>query len=407
MQSIKNKSENMRKNIKYISAIVPIAAFIFIGLAFVRVPVKAQSSSLPVNGYAWSDNVGWISFNGTSTDNSPYQVSYNSNTGNLSGYAWSDGIGWVSFNQTTGCPSGTCQPNINISTGAVTGWARACAGTYDGICGGGTFTYYTPPSGPTTTTDSRIDGWDGWISLSGTNYPSPTPNGTRGVTYASSTGNITGYAWGSDVVGWISFAGSTTLSYPGVTVITTCSNGATDYPTCSVCSTSQNMIGGTCQSKCINPLDPNSPYSIGSGAIFYRYSASSTCSNAQDIQNRICTAGNPPALNGSYSYPSCSVFPLPPALTTAGIVLTPQIINSGSSQNKCVLSWTLTGGAPDTCTLISSAGLNIQVATSSSGTYTPSSPIGSTTTYTLTCSNAGGSVVKHATCRLNPNFKEF
>ena len=151
------------------------------GLLFsVRVPHAESSASDYLSGYAWSETIGWISFNCTDTGScgtSPYGVTV-SKTGALSGYAWSEYIGWISFNaaDVTGCPSGTCAPSFNSTTGVVTGWAKALAGG-------------TANSG----------GWDGFISLSGTG-----PN--YGV---SATGCAwSGYAWGSTVVGWISFSGS-------------------------------------------------------------------------------------------------------------------------------------------------------------------------------------------------------
>jgi hypothetical protein len=53
---------------------------------------------------------------------------------------------------------------------------------------------------------SSSSGWDGWISLSSTTqYTSPTPSGNGGVTFASTTGSFNGFAWGSDVVGWLDF----------------------------------------------------------------------------------------------------------------------------------------------------------------------------------------------------------
>jgi len=118
-----------------------------------------------ISGNAWSDTIGWISF-----DNSLVSVA---SDGTLSGYAWSDHIGWVSFSvaDLTGCPSGTCPAQI-VGT-ALQGWAKA------------------------TATDGN--GWDGWISLSNT-----------GVTLAggtSVTGPFSGYGWGSEVVGWVDFSG--------------------------------------------------------------------------------------------------------------------------------------------------------------------------------------------------------
>src|SRR5690606_12033986 len=69
----------------------------------------AQSSGGTLSGYAWSDNIGWISMNG-----SGYGISV-SGSGTLSGYAWSDNIGWISANSAdlSGCPSGSCSASID------------------------------------------------------------------------------------------------------------------------------------------------------------------------------------------------------------------------------------------------------------------------------------------------------
>lgn len=129
-----------------------------------------------LSGYAWSDNVGWISFNCTdlsSCSTTDYGVGINSSDGNLFGYAWSPNIGWITFNQSelSGCPSGTCVANLSQNT--LSGWAKALSSS-----------------------DSESGGWDGWISLNGGNY---------GVTFDISTNKFSGYAWGSDVIGWVDF----------------------------------------------------------------------------------------------------------------------------------------------------------------------------------------------------------
>lgn len=54
-------------------------------------------------GWAWNDNIGWISFcGGQNTGVCPgsigYQVRINYSTGYFSGFAWNDLIGWISFN---------------------------------------------------------------------------------------------------------------------------------------------------------------------------------------------------------------------------------------------------------------------------------------------------------------------
>jgi len=125
-------------------------------------------------GWAWSDNIGWISFNCTN-DNSCATVDYGVNEnvdGTLVGYAWSSNIGWIEFGGLSGFPSGsgTSAQNAQVVGGNLVGWVRALS-----QAGGG---------------------WDGWISLSGS-----SPN--YGV--ALSGANFTGYAWGGSVVGWVSF----------------------------------------------------------------------------------------------------------------------------------------------------------------------------------------------------------
>jgi len=146
-----------------------------------------------IDGWAWSANIGWISFNsandhdpatpGRQTASINYGVTADA-TGNLSGYAWSPNIGWINFNRVSGCPATTanpdCAPVINKSSWQLRGWAQACAGRL---------------GASTCTGPDRTDGWDGWISLFG------------GVTHAVKiTGcNYSGFAWGGPVVGWISF----------------------------------------------------------------------------------------------------------------------------------------------------------------------------------------------------------
>ncbi|MBU6415250.1 fibronectin type III domain-containing protein [Patescibacteria group bacterium] len=105
-----------------------------------------------ISGWAWSDmpngsdelktfgqvgrGAGWIEFApamgpGVTVDPS----------GNFSGYAWSERIGWVSFNasETSSCGSNA---TLNKLTGAVTGFAKALGGN-----------------------DSQAGGWDGCIKM--------------------------------------------------------------------------------------------------------------------------------------------------------------------------------------------------------------------------------------------------
>ncbi|MDE1925298.1 MAG: hypothetical protein KGH79_03935 [Patescibacteria group bacterium] len=118
-----------------------------------------------LSGYAWSDNIGWISF-----INSVVAVN-NDNT--LAGYAWSDNIGWISFNSRD---VAACGSTATLVDGALSGWAKALA--------------------------ADNNGWDGCIKLgdSALGYGPALPGG------ANASGTFTGYAWGSDIVGWIDFS---------------------------------------------------------------------------------------------------------------------------------------------------------------------------------------------------------
>ena len=121
-----------------------------------------------LSGWAWSENIGWISFNNTTGGGSVnYGVNINPSTGKFSGYAWSENIGWIQFDPPGPYPA---SPNhsakLDLATNQVTGWARALA--YD-------------------------DSWDGWIKMDGVSL---------------SGCDLEGYAWGSDVIGWIKFKGT-------------------------------------------------------------------------------------------------------------------------------------------------------------------------------------------------------
>ncbi len=132
---------------------------------------SAQAESTRVEGYAWSSNIGWISFscrNLNSCGSSNYGVTLDRTSNTFSGYAWSSNIGWISFNSSdvSGCPTAPCAPGI--TGGVLHGWARVI-----NSMGGG-------------------EGYEGWIHLSGPGY-SATFDGER----------FAGFSWGNKVVGWI------------------------------------------------------------------------------------------------------------------------------------------------------------------------------------------------------------
>ncbi len=124
-----------------------------------------------VTGWLWSDNVGWTEIRpGTTVVDDAAGLPSRA----ISGWGWSDNVGWLKFD--AGVPSWATGDN-NISTAIkgnqLVGWARYCAGTVSGDCNSA----------------SRTDGWDGWLKFTN-------------ATYESTSGNMGGYAWGSDVVGW-------------------------------------------------------------------------------------------------------------------------------------------------------------------------------------------------------------
>ncbi len=163
----------------------------------------APAGTVPLSGWAWSGGdgtkgpyMGWISF---SSDNDPagapvYGVYENVSDGLLSGYAWSSNLGWVSFNATdvATCPSGGSAPRVDLSTGKVSGWARACSAFSGSYCSG--------------TLDSRSGGWDGCVSLA----TQSNETVAYGITQDPATCNWSGYAWGSTAIGWVNVNGGTT-----------------------------------------------------------------------------------------------------------------------------------------------------------------------------------------------------
>jgi hypothetical protein len=168
--------------------VLGFVAMLAVALVYLNHHPQTEIASATVTdnlrGFAWSENIGWISLNNIDNTGAPdYGVNV-SPARNLSGFAWSENIGWVSFNaaDVVGCPSGQCAPTLDPVSGNLRGWARALS--------------------PTGSAAANAGGWDGWISLSG--------NTTTGDAYAVQVDqncNYNGFAWGSDVIGWISFNG--------------------------------------------------------------------------------------------------------------------------------------------------------------------------------------------------------
>ena len=147
-----------------------VVGFGYFVFNFFQPEIAKAGSEHNVSGWAWSENIGWISFNNTSGGGTAsYGVNINQTTGNFSGYAWSENIGWIKFDpDVSGAPDPSLgSVKLNLSSYKITGWARALA---------------------------YGDDWDGWIRF---DYG---PNGS----YLDANGDFRGWAWGGDVVGWIS-----------------------------------------------------------------------------------------------------------------------------------------------------------------------------------------------------------
>ena len=225
--------------------------------------LKSDFSSQEINtkitkifkGVAWSAyddvGVGWMVFN-SDTETLPPSIPKFSvqvdDTGLFSGVAWAsldsaknNGWGWLSFNKADleGCPdysTNLCEARL-MSDGSVRGWARFISPQY----GTGESAF----SGWVSLNSVKIDGtsraafsgskemaleylnkkieeapksyilggiWDKvkdtgrYLAEMANIYITNAASGvTYGVTYDSQNGKLTGQAWGSDVVGWISF----------------------------------------------------------------------------------------------------------------------------------------------------------------------------------------------------------
>jgi len=292
-------------------------------LALLPHVARSQSSATPITGYAWSDTIGWVSLNcssdpsGCSGPAGAWGLSIASN-GALSGYAWSDNIGWISANaaDVTGCPSSPCTPTI--SHGAFTGWLKALS--------------------------ANGNGWDGWISLAGLGY-GPTLNGA----------SFSGYAWGSNVVGWLSW-----------------SLASADYQQCTPA------------------------YSCSGETIQYT-NASCQVSNVQScVSPAFCSAGSSSCL-----YPAVGFNPS--GSYSGNLQLIPGLLQSGETT---LVHWSVSNAR--SCTVTGSNG-DSWSGLSSPAKGETSKPIVSQTTYTLSCTaySTNPGVSETETVNVTPAFREM
>jgi len=126
-----------------------------------------------LSGWAWSENIGWISFNNLNPE-AGGDIDYGVNVeadGNVAGYAWSEHIGWIDFSPSSPYPaSPNYSATYDFDTNELDGWARVV---------------------------SMASEDKGWIKLRGSNY---------GV-WIDASGDFQDWAWSEDL-GWISFNGN-------------------------------------------------------------------------------------------------------------------------------------------------------------------------------------------------------
>ncbi len=80
--------------------------------------VNKNPSTGDLSGWAWNDDIGWISFNCSDPDlcaTSNYKVNVNTSTGAFTGWAWNDNIGWISFNCSDPGLCGSSDYRVNIA----------------------------------------------------------------------------------------------------------------------------------------------------------------------------------------------------------------------------------------------------------------------------------------------------
>ncbi len=164
-----------------------LAAGLFYSASTPKPTQASHGGAHNLSGFAWSSNIGWVGFDADDVSIFP--------DGFFDGYAWSSNIGWIDLHPTVSasCPGINCPPEAPFEAakapadgadGPVTGWARACS-VFNGDC--------SSQSG--LKPNSSRGGWDGWIKMSG--------SWTNDVSVEG--GHLKGFAWGSNVVGWLSF----------------------------------------------------------------------------------------------------------------------------------------------------------------------------------------------------------
>lgn len=310
---------------------------------------RADSSNT-LSGYAWSNNIGWISFSGSN-----YGITVDTN-GKLSGYAWSDNIGWISANDSdlAGCPKTPCTAKLQSNN--LKGWLKVLSGG-----------------------SSQSGGWDGWISLSDNN-PDYGPTLSNNI--------FSGYSWGSDVVGWISWSGS---GY-GVT---------TDMAPTATLSASPSTIN-LGQSSTLSWSSTNATSCTGTGFTAGGSSGTRSTGTLNNLGTSnyqvVCTGAG-----GSSAPAFASVDVVSPSVT---ISANPTRVQTGSNSQ---ISWSASG--VDSCTVVGPSNTLSSGSADASHNFSTGSPnsslITSQSIFKITCNTNGVTTSKSVTVNVVAIFEEF
>lgn len=318
-----------------IFATVLTVAILSISIALTSSRVDSSATD-NISGYAWSETIGWISMNSTSDGSATgYGVKVATN-GDLSGYAWSENIGWISFNASDvgGCPSGTCAPKLERTSGpnmgVVSGWARAV----------------------NASTTVNTGGWDGWISLNCANNGACATSDYKVKATDCSWG---GDAWGSDVVGWISFGGARGGNVTGTgegchPIEYSCVGSPIVDPNASVCSNKNPLSSGVnyqLVAGCVAPnFESECHFVCKSGFVA---DTATTCRPTQ------CNNGgdNDGDTLADLTDPGCSNINDDSELgALPTLTLNPRTVDGSGTGGSTVLTWSSGGDVPEAlCTL--------------------------------------------------------
>ncbi len=328
-------------------------------------------STIPVAGWGWSSFIGWISFSGTAANGSPYGVSEHVTTGALSGYAWSSNIGWISFNASdvVGCPlGGVCAPKVDLTTGKLSGWLRAC----------GAFANKNACSGAL---DARSGGWDGWISLSGTTTSGSAYGVTQTVTTTGTSTRQyewTGFAWGSDTVGAISMSGNATGNFPYSVTI----NAPVAPVSVTLSADKTSVVLGESVTLTWLSMGATSCTSSGFATGGLLSGNTDVTPTANTTYSITCTG--PGGTSSATSTPATTVT----ATSSVVITIAPPTVTLTASKNVIDVGETVTlTWVSENATSCTSSGFTTGGLLSGNTDVTPSSR----TTYSITCTGPGGS----------------